>query len=180
MLQVRKNVDKSIEWISKGIDAQKDLIHYYNMRTQESQSISQYFGIPTRIVSTAGSAYNNLAVATDEYERNLLGIMSNITHFLTNVLSTISPNFMANNYKVVIKKNSSFLIKKEIKADLEIEKEFLSVNEVREKYFDEPPIVGGDLVVSKGAKSAELAPDKAVKQKRKMPHTGERIIKKTT
>lgn len=175
-----KNVDKSIEWISKGIDAQKDLIHYYNMRTQESQSISQYFGIPTRIVSTAGSAYNNLAVATDEYERNLLGIMSNITHFLTNVLSTISPNFMANNYKVVIKKNSSFLIKKEIKADLEIEKEFSSVNEIREQYFDKPPIVGGDLVVSKGAKSAELAPDKAVKQKRKMPHTGERIIKKTT
>ena len=175
-----KNVDKNIEWISKGIDAQKDLIHYYNMRTQESQSISQYFGIPTRIVSTAGSAYNNLAVATDEYERNLLGIMSNITHFLTNVLSIISQNFMANNYKVVIKKNSSFLIKKEIKADLEIEKEFSSVNEIREQYFDKPPIVGGDLIISKGIKSTELAPDKAIKQKRKMPHTGERIIKKKT
>lgn len=179
----QKNSDKSADnatWITKNIDVQKDLIHYYNMRVQEAQSIGQYFGLPRRIISTEGSAYNNLAIATDEYERNLLAIMSNITHFLTNIISIISPNFMNNNYKFIINKSSSFLIKKEIKENIEIEKEFSSVNEIREQYFDKLPIQGGEYIAGKNKKEVQLTPDEAKKQKKKMPYTGDRTVKKTT
>jgi hypothetical protein len=178
-----KNGDNAadvFQWISKNIDTQKDLIHYYNMRTQESQSILQYFGIPTRIVSTAGSAYNNLTVANEEYERNLLGIMSNIANFLTKILSIVSPNFTDNGYKLIINKDSSFLIRKERREDLEMAKEFAPTNEIREEYFDKEPVSGGDTIPKTNTETKQLTPEQASKQKRKMPHTGERIVKKTT
>ena len=168
------------KWESKNIDVQKDLVHYYNIKTQESRNIMQYFGIPTRIVSTEGSAYNNLAVANEEYERHLLSIVSNIADFLTKNIAIISKEFSKQGSKLSIKKDSSFLIRKERREDLEIEKEFTPTNEIREKYFDKDPVDGGDTIPTGNGTKKDLTPEEASKQKRKMPHTGERVVKKTT
>ena len=178
----RPNTNAKIEdvfkWISKNIDVQKDLVHYYNLKTQESRNILQYFGIPTRIVSTEGSAYNNLTVANEEYERHLLSIISNIAHFLTKNMAMISKNFLQQGSKLSIKKDSSFLIRKERREDLEIEKEFTPTNEIREEYFDKDPIDGGDIMPTGNSTKKKLTPEEASKQKRKMPYTGERVVKK--
>lgn len=168
------------KWESKNIDVQKDLVHYYNIKTQESRNILQYFGIPTRIVSTEGSAYNNLAVANEEYERHLLSVISSIADFLTKNMAIISKEFFKQNSKLSIKKDSSFLIRKERREDLEIEKEFTPTNEIREEYFDKDPVDGGDTIPTSNGTKKDLTPEEASKQKRKMPHTGERVVKKTT
>lgn len=176
----RNGTPVGFNYISKNINAEKDLVHYYNMRESEYQNILRFYGIPTRIISTAGSAYNNLAIATDEYERNILGIVSTIVDFLTKCMSHISTSFANNEYKIVIDKDTSFLLKKETVDSIEHAKEFKTLNEIREENYDLEPLAGGDSLPSAQNSQKELRPEEAIKQKRKMPHTGDRVVKKTT
>lgn len=175
-----KEAKKGVTYTSREHDFKKDFTPICEELKEVEKSLLKSLGIPLRLAGTEGAAYNNLAVATDDYERNLLSSMEDIFQCLTVSMQQISPSFKSQQIKITVNKKSSPYERKLIAEEMKSLEGITSINEKRD-IQDFRPIKNGDVILEVAKPTGELSREDAVNQKRKLPeNNGRTVIKKNT
>ncbi len=174
-------LENAYKYHSFDTDLRKTAIPVFNMMQESRRQIFEAMGVPQRIITIEGSAYNNLIVAEESFEENCLTTMYEISSFLTQCVRFISPNFLKQNYAYTIDHSTSKVIMKKKEQEVKIltNAGAAAPNEARE-IVNKAPIEGGDdLPTEDAAKPAkELTPEEAAKQKRNTGRNGDRVVNK--
>lgn len=176
------DVDNQYRFYPHNTDLLKTVVPLHNIEQELRRQMFEAIGVPQRIITIEGSAYNNLIVAQEDLEKNCLSEKNEILNFLTQCVRFISPNFLKQNYAYTVDHTTSTVLMKRKEQEVKILTggNAVAPNDIRE-VVHKAPVEGGDELLTETAGKApkELTPEEVIKQKRNTGRNGERVVKKS-